>query len=270
MLPLAALVVLVFDLPLVWMLVRSLFDPDFTLRHYTKLIESPVYFGVMRNTLSIALITTALCVPIGYVIAYWIVGLPQKYRAVTTLFVIVPFWVSILVRTYAWIVLLGDRGIVNNVLVGIGLTGSTVQFLYNNVGVVIGMLNVLLPFVVLPLIASMSSIDPSLVKAARSLGSSRAGSFFRVFFPLSLPALAACTLLTFILALGFFITPAILGGGRVPVIATLLDTLINVYPNFGLAAALSLVVILTTGVILGLFSVLWRLLPVTGTRSAFL
>ena len=157
-----------------------------------------------------------------------------------------PFWVSILVRTYAWIVVLGNGGLVNRALQWLGLTDAPVSFLYNELGVTIGMANVLLPFLVLPLFAAMIRIDDRLLQAAASLGAPPRTIFWKVYFPLTLPALAAGALLVFILCLGFYVTPAILGGGRVPMISNLLDTLINQIPRWEQASAISTILLIVT------------------------
>lgn len=260
-LPLAVVVVVAFDLPLVWMMMQSVVDPAPTTDNYREIASSSTYLGVMERTLWMSLAATAVCVVLGYVVAYWIVSLPGSWQLVALAFVILPFWVSILVRTYAWVVMLGSRGVVNETLIGLGITGQPISFLYQPVGVLVGMVNVLLPFVTLPLMAAMRQVDPHLLKAARTLGSKRSGVFFRVFLPSTVATLSACTLLLFVLALGFFITPAILGGGRVPLIATVLETLINGFPDWGLAAALSVVVVLSAFVVIGLQSLVVRLVP---------
>jgi ABC-type spermidine/putrescine transport system permease subunit I len=167
--------------------------------------------------------------------------------------VVLPFWVSILVRTYAWIVVLGNNGVVNRSLLGLGFVDEPLAILYNELGVIIGTTNVLLPFLVLPLFAAMVRIDRRLLMAAAGLGAGPWTVFRRVFLPLTLPALAAGCILVFILTLGFFITPAILGGGRVPMIANMIDMLINRLPRWELAAALSTVLLVATFVCYALY-----------------
>ena len=156
------------------------------------------------------------------------------------------FWISILVRTYAWIVVLGNNGIINRLLLGAGAIQEPLPLIYNERGVLVGTVNLLLPLVVLPLYAAMSGVDRRLPQAARSLGASELRIFWQVFFPLTVPALAAGSMLVFILTLGFFVTPAVLGGNRVPMISTVLDNLINVTSDWQLAAALSSVLLLVT------------------------
>jgi len=236
-----------FNLPLLVMLGKSLFiDGRFTLSSYMALMETSVYAKVLGNTFKIAVLSTVLCVLLGYPLAYWLRGLPSKWQMVGLAAIVIPFWISILVRTYAWIVIMGNAGIVNRTLAGLGWIKAPIPFLYNELGVVIGTVNVLLPFLVLPLFASMSKIDDRILSAAQTLGAGRATIFWRVFFPLSVPALAAGAILVFILTLGFYITPAILGGGRVPMIANMLDLLINQMPSWELASSISVALLAFT------------------------
>lgn len=245
-LPLLLLMLALFILPIALMLARSVTQPEWTIEHYQDLIETSVYIRVLGRTLRIAVITTIVCALLGYPLAYWMRGLSPQRQVLATALVVLPFWISILVRTYAWIVVLGNAGVANRVLLDLGLVGAPVAFLYNELGVVIGTTNVLLPFLVLPLFAAMVRIDDRLMQAAESLGASRTTVFRRVFFPLSLPALAAGSILVFILTFGFFITPAILGGGRVPMVANALDLLINQFARWETAAALSTVLLVVT------------------------
>ncbi len=245
--PLLLVMALGFNLPLLVMLGRSLFfDDGFTLSAYAALIDTSVYLKVMANTFKIAVFSTVFCVLLGYPLAYWLRGLAPRWQKIGVAAIVIPFWISILVRTYAWIVIMGNAGIINRTLLALGWIEAPVQFLYNELGVVIGTINVLLPFLVLPLFASMTKIDGRLLSAAETLGASRSSIFWRVFFPLSAPALAAGAILVFILTLGFYITPAILGGGRVPMIANMLDLLINQMPAWEIASSISVVLLALT------------------------
>lgn len=256
-LPLLLVMAVGFNLPLLMMLGQSVFGPDgFTLANFREVFEAAVYLKVLGITFRIALITALLCVLLGYPLAYWLRRLPPRWQMVALSMVVIPFWISILVRTYAWIVVLGNAGIVNRSLMALGLTDAPLSFLYNELGVMVGTVNVLLPFLVLPLFASMLKIDEQLLRAAETLGASPWTTFWRVFFPLSVPALAAGAILVFILTLGFFITPAVLGGGRVPMIANMLDLLVNQMPSWELASAISAVLLVVT---LALFVVYLRL-----------
>jgi putative spermidine/putrescine transport system permease protein len=242
--PLFVFMLLVFDLPILVMLGWSVSNPTVTLRHYATVFQVPVYLKVLGNTGRIALVTTIVCIALGYPLAYWLRGLAGRARLVGLGLLVLPFWVSILIRTYAWIVILGNAGVVNRTLQAVGLIGAPLPILYNELGVTIGTVNVLLPFFVLPLYASMIRVDERLLQAAASLGASHRMIFWRVFFPLTAPAVAAGAILVFMLTLGFYITPAVLGGGRVPMIANMLDMLINTFPRWELAAAISALLLL--------------------------
>jgi putative spermidine/putrescine transport system permease protein len=244
--PLFLFMLLVFNLPIALMLSWSVAAPPDMLAHYGQIFERAVYLKVLGNTFRIALIATVVCVALGYPLAYWMRGLSPGRQMIAIALVVLPFWVSILVRSYAWIVILGNDGLINRMLEGLGLIGTPMSFLYNEFGVILGTANVLLPFLVLPLFASMLRLDERLLQAAASLGASSWTVFWRVFFPLTLPSLAAGAILVFILSLGFFITPAILGGGRVPMIANMLDLLINRLPRWELAAAISTILMIMT------------------------
>ncbi|WP_032901368.1 ABC transporter permease [Mesorhizobium ciceri] len=254
--PLVLFVLLTFDLPVLTMLGWSFSNPTPTVRHYLYVFETPVYLKVIGKTLRIASLTTISCVILGYPLVYWLRGLSPRGRSICLVLVLLPFWISILIRTYAWIVILGNDGIVNRVLIAMRLVHQPVQFLYNELGVLIGMVNVLLPFFVLPLYAAFSRFDERCFQAAASLGGSRRAIFWRLFLPMSGPSVAASATLVFILSLGFYITPAVLGGGNVTMIANMLDVLINTLPRWETAAALSTILMIT---ILILYMVNYRL-----------
>jgi putative spermidine/putrescine transport system permease protein len=200
--PLFLFMLLAFNLPIALMLSWSVAAPPDILLHYGQIFERAVYLKVLGNTFRIALIATVVCVLLGYPLAYWMRGLPPGRQLLAIALVVLPFWVSILVRTYSWIVILGNDGLVNRMLQGLGLTGAPISFLYNEFGVILGTANVLLPFMVLPLLAAMLRLDDRLLQAAASLGASSWTIFWRVFFPLTLPSLAAGAILVFILTLG--------------------------------------------------------------------
>jgi ABC-type spermidine/putrescine transport system permease subunit I len=258
--PLLVVMLVAFDAPIVYMLGLAFWHKGqgFTFEHYQALFDAPVYLRVLGNTMRISLIATVANVAIGYPLAHWMRGLGGRGRTIAIILVVLPFWVSILVRTYAWIVVLGNGGLVNRFLQWTGLTDAPVSFLYNELGVTIGMANVLLPFLVLPLFAAMIKIDDRLLQAAASLGAPARTIFWKVYFPLTVPALAAGTLLVFILCLGFYITPAILGGGRVPMISNLLDTLINQIPRWEQASAISTILLIVTLLIFAAYRALDR------------
>jgi ABC-type spermidine/putrescine transport system permease subunit I len=177
--------------------------------------------------------------------------------------VLVPFWTSVLVRTYAWLVLLQRNGLINGWLQSLGLIDEPLQLAHNLTGSIIGMVHIMLPFLVLPLYASMKSIDLDLVRAAVGLGATPRRAFWTVFFPMSLPGLFAGVVLVFVLSLGFFVTPALLGGGRVQMLAQRIESTITLYSNWGAASALGVVLLLVT------LALIWVLHRVFGLDRLF-
>jgi ABC-type spermidine/putrescine transport system permease subunit I len=246
-LPLIVLLVVSFNLPILGVFLRSIGSAsEPTLEYYQQLVNRPAYLRVLTNTFRIAAVVTVITCLLGYPLSYWISRLRSRGRLIALTLVILPFWTSILVRTYSWIILLGFRGVVNETLLRLGITGSPYQLVFNDLGVTIGMVHVLMPFVVLPLVTAMMGVDQRLLRAGQSLGAPPRTVFRRIYFPLTTPALAAGGILVFILSLGFFVTPAILGGGRVSMIATVLDTFINRLPRWELAAALSMILLVAS------------------------
>jgi len=237
----------------------SFFDHGFTLKFYRELMGESEYYRALANTLEISLLTTALCLLLGYPLAYLMATTALRARRVLMILVLIPFWTSILVRTFAWIVILGNNGLLNKLLIGLGLTDAPVKLLFNMTGVQIGMVHVLLPFMVFPLLAAMSRIDSNILHVARSLGASPRRAFVHVFLPLSRPGIAAGCVLVFLLAVGFYVTPALLGGPGQITFATMIDMQINTFLNWGLAASLGVVLLVVVG---GIFAVFSRLLNV--------
>jgi ABC-type spermidine/putrescine transport system permease subunit I len=254
--PLLLFALIVFDVPLLIVVFWSFSDPDTgfpSLGTYAAFVESGSYARIIWRTFLIASEVTIATALIGYPLAYWISRLEQRSQLVAIGLVTMTFWVSILVRTYAWIVMLGNGGILNRWLQSLGIVSRPVEFLYNEGGVAVGMINVLLPFLVLPLYAAMRRVDPRLIHVAETLGASRLQIFWRVFFPLTAAALGASMVLVFILSLGFYITPAILGGGRVPLIANMMDLLINKFARWEMAAVNSVILLVVTLAFYGLY-----------------
>ena len=247
--PLAILTAVIFDIPLLNIAAWSVRDPQsgaLTDQYFRDFWESTAYMRIIWRTMWMALEVTALTVILGYPLAYWTTTLGPRARLIVLALIVMTFWVSILVRTYAWIVILGNGGLVNRTLQWLGLTSRPVEFLYNEIGILIGMANVLLPFLVLPLCAAMMKVDRRLMQVAETLGASRLRIFWQVFFPLTVPTLAASAILVFILSLGFYITPAVLGGGKVPLIANMMDMLINRFARWEVASVVCIVLMTVT------------------------
>ncbi|MBI1777931.1 MAG: ABC transporter permease [Proteobacteria bacterium] len=250
--PALAVIVLVVALPIAWMFVLSFLGEDgrFTLENYQIFFTRGGYLGVIGTTFEVSVVVALLTLLLGYPVTYLLVGLSRRLATFALLAIMLPYLTSILVRTYAWLVLLGRRGIVNSTLMSLGWIDDPLPLLYNLTGTVVGMVHIMLPLLVLPLYGSMKSIDPNLMRAASNLGASPLAAFWRVYFRLSLPGVAAGTFLVFVSCLGFFITPAILGGGRVVMMAQQIAKAVAVGSHFGVASALGVGLLTTTVTVL--------------------
>jgi ABC-type spermidine/putrescine transport system permease subunit I len=240
-------------LPILRLLYSSFFDPHFTLKHYIYFAQNPLYFKILFRTFEMAFFVTIVSLLLSYPVAF----LLAEARGKTQYFmfcVILPFWTSLLVRTYAWMVLLQVNGLINKYLMGIGFTSEPIPLMYNTLGVLVGMVHVLLPFMILPIYSVLKGIDKDLTLAAYTLGANKFRAFWAITVPLSMPGIAAGVIFVFVLSLGFFITPALLGGPKVTMIATLIENQVNELNNWSFAAAIALVLLAFTALILGLFS----------------
>lgn len=244
LLPAVAFLTVFFLVPLVGMVSRSLTEPSPA--NYTEFFETSAYVRVLGNTFRTALVVTVCCVLLGYPYAYAMRRAGRWGFAALSLALLLPFWSSLLVRTFAWMTLLQDTGVINTALISLGVIGEPVELIRNSLGVTIGMTHIMLPYFVLPLYAVMARIDLSLPEAAASLGASPLRAFHRVFLPLSLPGLAAGALLVFVLSLGFYITPALLGGVQDTLIGQLIADQVGVNVRFGFASAIGIVLLALT------------------------
>lgn len=242
--------------PLIVVLSRSLTDPRVGFDNYTALWQSVAFRNILTNTFEIALWTTAICLLMGYPLAYRIATLPPLWSRVLLGLVLLPFFTAILARLYSWSIILGDEGVVNTYLQQWGIIHQPLPLLFDRTGVVIGTVHYMLPYMILVLYSTMLNIDDSLLQAARSLGASRLYTFRRVFLPLTLPGVYAGSLLVFIISLGFFLTPAILGGGHDVTIATFVKEEIGVLA-WGAAAAMCVVLLAVTSVLFLFFDRLY-------------
>lgn len=254
--PALFLVLIIMVLPVGWLFWLSFLgeDGNFTLENYQRMVESKSYARIFRNTFEVSLLTTAICILIGYPLAYFLSQLPRRMANLCLITVLLPFWTSLLVRTYAWLVLLQRRGVINEWGMDIGLWDEPITLVHNLTGTLIGMIHIMLPFLILPVYGSMRAINRDYLKAAANLGASPTQAFWRVFFPLSLPGLFAGALIVFVLCLGFFVTPAVLGGGKVIMVSMRIATNIELFFNWGAASALGVVLLVLTLVILGVAS----------------
>lgn len=238
---------ILFAYPVAALLLMSVTSPSLGLQNFETLVTAPVYLKALWNTVVISGSVTLLCALLAYPIAYTMAHSSRRLRRFLIFVVLIPFWSSLLVRTFAWMVLLQKRGLVNKALIDyLGLIETPLTLIYNRTGVLIGMSHVLLPFMILPLYSVLSRIDPSLSSAAASLGAPPVRNFLRVYLPLSLPGLLAGSLLVFVMGLGYYITPALLGGPTDTMIAQLIEMQVADFGNWGLAAALSVVLLAGT------------------------
>ena len=264
--PAVLVVLIVVFLPVFWLSSLSFYNAagELSLENYARIFESALYRRTFVVTFQISITVTVFCVFLGYPLCYWLTKLPDRTAAILMVFVLVPFWTSVLVRTYAWLVLLQRNGLINSSLMKLGVIQEPLQLAHNLTGSIIGMIHIMLPFLVLPLYATMRSVDTDLVRAAVGLGSSPRGAFWRVFFPMSLPGLFAGIVLVFILSLGFFVTPALLGGGKVQMLAQRIESTITVYSNWGAASALGVVLLLMA------LAMIWLMNRVFGLDKLFM
>jgi putative spermidine/putrescine transport system permease protein len=227
--------------------------------------ERRIYVMLYLRTFFLSALIAGLCLLLGFPAAHLLATLPLRYSNLLMIFVLLPFWTSLLVRTTSWISLLQSQGILNDLLVAVGMVNDDgrVQMMYNQYGTVIAMTHILLPFMILPLYSVMKTISPSYMRAARSLGATPVTAFIKVYFPQTVPGIGAGTLLVFILAIGYYITPALVGGSSGELISNQIAFHMQKSLNWSLAAALG--ALLLFGV-LGLFWLYDRLIGIDNMR----
>lgn len=215
--------------------------------------ESAAFSKILLRTFSISAVVTVACLLLGYPLAYWLSTLTARQANILMILVLVPFWTSILVRSAAWIVLLQNNGLVNRTLLELGFISEPLPLLFNRLGVIIAMVHILLPFMILPLYSVMKSVPPTYLRAAVSLGSSPLAAFFRVYMPQTYPGMGAGGLLVFILSIGYYVTPALLGGADDQMLSYYVAQYTNVTVNWGMACALGAVLLSATLVLYALY-----------------
>lgn len=259
-LPLVVFLLLFFIGPIAGFLREGFFrEGEFTLANFRHLVDTPIYRIVLVNTFTIAAAVTVSCIVMGYPLAYLMASVRPRVAQLLFFAVLLPFWSSALVRTTAWIAMLGKNGPLNTLLTTVGIVDEPVAFLYNFTGVMIGMTHVLLPFIALPLYAAFRGMDRSLVQAAQSLGARSLGIFRHVVLPLTSPGVVAGSIIVFMNAVGYYITPSLMGGPGQRMVAELISYNITQELNWGLAAALATVLLVTVMASLWLFNRLFGL-----------
>lgn len=267
--PLALVFALLLFYPVGQLLLLSVWrDGAFTLAHYRQLFESSVYVDVMLITLKIAGWTTLLAVLGAYPVAYLIASLPAQRKTAWAFWVLLSFWTSFLVRAFAWIVMLGRRGVVNQLLSAAGLQDAPTNLMYSLGAVLVGMVHALMPLAVLTMVAVMENIDRNLPRAAATLGARPGTAFWRVYFPLSMPGVAAAAIMVFVTALGFFIVPALLGGRREIMITQLIIEQVQQTMNWGFAGAIAVLLMATALLVFGAYDRIVGLATLTGEAPA--
>lgn len=244
--PALLLLVIFFLMPVLSLLLRSVLEPTPGLHNYTQLLGSTTYLRVFGNTFLVATVVTAATVAIGFPTAWLLAIAPRRLSSVLFSIMLLSMWTNLLARTFAWMVLLQATGPINRLLMALGLISEPLALVNNLVGVTIGMTYIMLPFLVMPLHATLRSIDPSTLRAAAICGASRWQAFWRVLVPLAVPGIASGALMVFVMALGYFVTPALLGGPSYMMLAELIAQLVQELLNWGLAGAAAFALLAVT------------------------
>lgn len=244
--PALCLLLAVYLYPVFKLLVLSLGGVRVDLTAYRALVDNPLYLSVFVRTLRISVTVTVICLVGGYPVGYLLSRVAPRMMQVLLIAILLPFWTSILVRTYAWMVLLQANGVLNRALLDLGLIGRPLKLMYNETGVVIGMVQVLLPFAILPIYSALHNIDRRLHAAAQIMGAGPWQRFRHVTLPLSLPGVAAASVLVLVQSLGYFITPALLGGSQVITLSMLIEAQVVDLLQWQLASAVAMTLLLVT------------------------
>jgi ABC-type spermidine/putrescine transport system permease subunit I len=245
---------LLFVYPISRILAQSLFSPDFTFEHYLYFFSNPLYARVMWITFQISLLSTLTAVLVGYPVAYALRRARPSIRNFFLLIIVLSFMISLLVRNYSWIIVLQRNGVINIFLKYLGIIDQPIILLHNKFSTIVGMTHIFVPYVIFPIYSVMMGIDLNLEKAAQNLGATRWQAFWRVSFPLSLPGIGAGALLVFIMALGFFITPALLGGRKELMISNLIEIQVIDLLNWPFASAMSAILLVVTLIIFSIYN----------------
>jgi len=235
-----------FVVPLASLLLRSVTDPELGIGNYTKLLGDITYRRVLINTFTVAGVVTLVTLLLGYPVAWLLVILPTRVSRWFFAIILLSMWTNLVARTYAWMVLLQRKGVINQTLIDWGLIDKPLPLIKNLTGVTIGMTYIMLPFVILPLVTSLRAMEPALMQAAAISGARPSQIFFRVMLPLSLPGVGAGGLMVFVMALGYYVTPTLLGGTSNMMLAELITTQVQSLLNWGLGSAAAFILLAVT------------------------
>jgi putative spermidine/putrescine transport system permease protein len=253
--PALMLIIVFFVAPVLGLLLRSVLDPQPGLQNYAEVFASTTYLRVFVNTFTVALIVTAVTLLLAFPLAWFLAVAPRFWASLLFAIIILSMWTNLLTRTYAWMVLLQRTGIINKTLMDWGLIASPLPLINNLIGVTIGMTYIMLPFMVLPLQGTIRSLDPATFRAASLCGANRLQVFGRVFLPLVAPGIGSGVLMVFVMSLGYFVTPALLGGTSNMMLAELIAQLVQSLLNWGLASAAALILLVVS---LGIYAIQFR------------
>lgn len=259
-LPCLAVVAACVLLPCAWLFWLSAFGADGTAswENYQRILDGASYGRIFLTTFEVGLGTVVACVVLGVPFATFVSGLPPRRAMLFLAAVLLPFWTSLLVRAYAWLVLLQRSGLINGALLRLGVIDAPLPLAFNQFATVLGMTHIMLPIFLLPVLGAMRNIDRALIRAAASLGATRGYTYRAVFLPLAAPGIAAGAILVFVMSLGFYVTPAILGGGNVTVLSMRIARSLSNYANWGAASALGVLLLAFTAGLFGLSYALQR------------
>lgn len=253
--PVAALFLGSFAYPIGLLLGESLFVKGaFSLDNFGRIVDRPLYVNTLLRTLRVGGLTTLICLAVGFPLAFWMTRLRGLAFNLVIACILLPLWTSILVRSYAWVVLFQPTGLINKALMALGVTNAPLTLLYTEGAVITAMVHVLLPYMVLPIYSALHNIPPNLSRAAQSLGAGTATEFFTVILPLARVGIVAGCVMTFVLSIGFFVTPALLGGPRTLMISTLINQQISSVLNWSFGGALGATLLAATLVIILAFN----------------
>ena len=258
---------LFFFVPLVGLLLRGVLEPTPGLGNYAQLFANSAYTRVLINTFSVAGLVTVFSVLLGFPLAWAITLVPRGWGRWLLNIVLLSMWTSLLARTYAWLVLLQGSGVINKVLLALGIIHQPLEMVHNLTGVVIGMTYIMIPFIVLPLQATMQAIDPMVLQAGAICGASPARNFFAVFLPLCRPGLFSGALMVFVMSLGYYVTPALLGGAQDMMLPEFIVSQVQSFLNWGLASAAAALLIAITLVLFYFYLKLQPESPVGSSNS---
>ncbi|MES2631433.1 MAG: ABC transporter permease subunit [Pseudomonadota bacterium] len=269
-LPVLVFLVITYFVPLALLLSRSVVSPSgqWTLEHFIRLFETSAYVSSLLLTLKMSLSTAALSVAIGYPLAFVIARAGKSLAMSLVMGVLAAYWAGVLVRTFAWLVVLGRNGPINSGLAWLGITERPIEFLYHYGGVMMGMVNAWTPLAVLVMVATMQTIDQRLIRAASTLGAGGGQAFWRIFFPLSMPGLVSAFLLVFMGCLGTFVVPALLGSGRDVMVAQVMIVQVEQLLNWGFAGAIGVLILLATLLVLAIFAKVFGMDALLGRAAA--